>query len=227
MASYDLTKESPPRFIRRIGDHVLQGSNNTLIVLGTDRPGNQDSGKKGKDAGTIHLVSGRKSEDPSFADDASFIYISAGTDIDKNLSLQKISSETGPAIALKSDHVRIVGRKTSRVFVGENDYFVLKSGEATIESSTIKLGKDAKEPLILGTTYRQNEIQLNNKLSGFFDQIQALLIAAEASINANTFGVTSGGNLAQAAAIVGQCSQALKDFEGNSGRYLSKVSKTV
>lgn len=66
--------EDVPRFKKRPGDQVLQGSNNTLIVLGTDRTGptsdiedgpdgKRSKGKPSKDkkgkAGTIDIVVGR------------------------------------------------------------------------------------------------------------------------------------------------------------------------
>ena len=74
--------EEVPRFTARPGDHVIQGSNNTLIVLGTDRTstaaetetnpdaktrkGKRVKGKPEKDAkkksGTIDIVVGRGQE---------------------------------------------------------------------------------------------------------------------------------------------------------------------
>ena len=53
------TGEPVPRFSKRAGDYVLQGSNNTLIVLGEDRDGSlaTDISLKGK--GTIDIVAGR------------------------------------------------------------------------------------------------------------------------------------------------------------------------
>lgn len=76
--------EDVPRFTARPGDHAIQGSNNTLIVLGTDRTssaaetetkpdaktrkGKRAKGKPEKDAkkkaGTIDIVVGR-GQDPS------------------------------------------------------------------------------------------------------------------------------------------------------------------
>jgi hypothetical protein len=70
--------EPVPRFNKRPGDFVAQGSNNTLLVLGTDRTGpaaNYSSGtatgkpssdKSGK-AGTITLVAGRGQKDATAA----------------------------------------------------------------------------------------------------------------------------------------------------------------
>lgn len=57
----DVTLEAVPRFTKRPGDTVLQGSNNTLIVLGEDRVGSsikKDEEKK-EAAGAIDIVVGR------------------------------------------------------------------------------------------------------------------------------------------------------------------------
>ncbi len=60
-AAYGLHETEPvPRFIKKPGDHVLQGSNNTLICLGQDRSGtiNEEQDIK-KFSGTIDMVAGR------------------------------------------------------------------------------------------------------------------------------------------------------------------------
>lgn len=58
--------------------------------------------------------------DPDFLVDASRVYVSSNTEIDKKLGLDKISPkgfekkfepQSGPAVAVKSDHIRIVARK--------------------------------------------------------------------------------------------------------------------
>jgi hypothetical protein len=59
------TFEQVPRFNKRPHDLVLQGGNNTLVVLGTDRigpikqPENAQTNERTKFAGTIDLVAGR------------------------------------------------------------------------------------------------------------------------------------------------------------------------
>jgi hypothetical protein len=56
-ASEYITYESIPRFRKRPGDIALEGTNNTLIVLGTDRSGSL--GKSKHEAGAIDIVAGR------------------------------------------------------------------------------------------------------------------------------------------------------------------------
>lgn len=55
------TYEAVPRFRKRPGDVVLEGSNNSLIVLGTDRPGpiSIDDKKTLESSGLIDIVVGR------------------------------------------------------------------------------------------------------------------------------------------------------------------------
>lgn len=81
-ASKIVTKEAVPRFRKRPGDLLLQGSNNAAIIIGTDRTGPvlRVTGSNGRDiiekAGTLDLVAGigsvrklptSETEDPSEA----------------------------------------------------------------------------------------------------------------------------------------------------------------
>jgi hypothetical protein len=60
-------KEAIPRFTKRPGDHVIQGSNNTLIWLGIERPNaiadsssaNKIDNESNKNRGCIDIVAGR------------------------------------------------------------------------------------------------------------------------------------------------------------------------
>jgi hypothetical protein len=55
----DFTPAPVPRFTKRPGDSVLQGSNNTLIVLGEDRTGSSIKDEIRESAGAIDIVVGR------------------------------------------------------------------------------------------------------------------------------------------------------------------------
>lgn len=154
--------ESVPRYRKRPGDTAFQGSNNTLVVLGTDRTGRTadfetspkgkkvkskpDKDKKGL-AGTIDIVAGRgrskKTEakeidnslgrkeaskrkadenreegDPDFALDLSRMYVSMNTDADGNFEINFSNKESpGPATIIKTDHIRLIARKTAKILV--------------------------------------------------------------------------------------------------------------
>ena len=113
--------ESVPRFKKRPGDVVLEGSNNTLIVLGRDRNGSASTAELKKNSGTIDIVSGRGQTDltsgnkvindlvneelskhgsslkrnegnPDFKNDKSRIYVSQNTKVDENFDLAKNNS---------------------------------------------------------------------------------------------------------------------------------------
>jgi len=59
------------------------------------------------------------------ASDASRIYISQQTDIDQNFGLPTThgTSTTGhAAIGIKSDHIRVIGRSTVRLYAGKGNY---------------------------------------------------------------------------------------------------------
>lgn len=173
-----MTYEPIPRFKKRPGDLALEGSNNTLIVLGTDRTGpyaeqvKDPAGKSKKtlkktsnfdsNAGSIDLVAGRgqtpltggknaisqrvsdksqfKSEldkldtiqtegDPDLLNDKSRILISQKTSIDKNINLDafnsqldvKDSADGDASILLRSDKIRISGRKDAQIIVNDTN----------------------------------------------------------------------------------------------------------
>jgi hypothetical protein len=141
--SYDVIVEQVPKFVRRYGDYVAEGSNNALIVLGTDRAasgqasiddglGHIDASGKGEGTGTIHLIAGRADSDPDFSADKSFVYVTMKSNVDDNLEISSIqkSSNAVPAVVLKSDFVRIVSRVDTKICVNDDDkHYVFLSGD--------------------------------------------------------------------------------------------------
>ena len=120
----------PVHFIRRSGDWSQEGGNNTLIVMGTDRcvpsgPASIDDGLGrteadggGKGTGTIIAVAGRKDlkgGNPDINADDATLYISQKTKVDENLGTTFETTDTGPAVAVKSDHLRAVFRKNLKI----------------------------------------------------------------------------------------------------------------
>lgn len=196
--------ESVPRFRKRPGDTVMQGSNNTLLVLGTDRTGRsaefesspmgkRAKGKPTKDkkglSGTIDIVAGRgrskstapkevdntlgrkeaskrkadenvSEGDPDFGADLSRVYISMNTDADGNFAVNLSTKENpGPATVIKSDHVRLIARKSVKILVqpsfnspeSECAGVVIKGGDIIFVPSSdgyIKLGKNASKAIL-------------------------------------------------------------------------------
>lgn len=154
--SADLVQEDVPGFVRRIGDWFAQGSNNALIFLGTDRAkngpasiddglGSVKSAGAGKGTGSALVVVGRKDKDgnPDFKSDSAYLYLSMNTDGDVNCgSTMEGDAGKGAYGIMKSDGVRIVGRKTAKI-VGGNGFVTIKDGETVVDNGKIKLGKNA------------------------------------------------------------------------------------
>lgn len=183
MSTHKVIERVPPKFVRRNGDWVQEGGNNTLIVMGTDRAapgpaspdmglGTVESSGGGRGTGTIHAVVGRRDNDPDLSADDSFLYLSQRTDADSNLRLSANgATDNTPAAILKSGAVRLVARQNIRISLdGEGGYvFIdadqieiklgpsflrLKGGKVTVEAGTIELGKGAgPEHVILGDTF--------------------------------------------------------------------------
>ena len=136
----DIVLEDVPRFVKRIGDNVTEGSNNTIIILGRDRaangPASRDSGL-GKDpgSGTIHLIAGRKAQDPDLKSDDSFLYLSRKTKADSNLNIsEEIKSDDKPSAILKSDVLRLVGRKDIKICANDDDKHFISMDRAKIKT---------------------------------------------------------------------------------------------
>ena len=161
--SAEFVPETVPKFHARVGDRVIEGSNNALIVLGRDRPDNKDSGER-ESAGTIDIVVGRipDSSDMSLVDDKSRIYLTMNSDVDENFNID-VGDGSGPsaAIVIKSDEIRIVARNGMKIVVDD--------GDVTIDAKTINLGNKASEPAVLGDT-------LVDLIGQIVDQIVAMTV---------------------------------------------------
>jgi len=126
-ASRMMQYEPVPRFKKRPGDVALEGSNNTLIVLGTDRNGpvseyedtqneNNEIGgfapvyptyDQDKAAGSIDLVAGRGYTKATGGEAASLISLESGQELNKVLEKHKpVPSEGDPDF--RGDRSRIL-----------------------------------------------------------------------------------------------------------------------
>ena len=165
--SYDLVKEDVPGFIKRIGDRVIFGSNNVTVVLGTDRASPSDAGldagyghinspDKGVKAGAYHIIVGREGQNPNFDTDKGYIYVSMRTDIDTNAGTpQEFETNDVPGTIIKSDAVRIVGRKDIKL-VASDTYMTMADTSVVLGGEKIFFGAgDATEPVILGNKHQK------------------------------------------------------------------------
>ena len=126
-------KEGAPIYDEAPSERVLKGDNqDTLIVLGRDRPYSFGSGKgaQGGKCGRIHLIAGLAAGSqlkdntytgPNLITDASTVYISQRTNIDEYFGLPigtEQSSKNKSGIGIKADHVRIIGREHVKIYAG-------------------------------------------------------------------------------------------------------------
>ena len=138
----DRILEAHPNYNAAPSEQVIEGENNTFVVMGRDRPAGLKSGYGGKGdshSGRIDIVAGMqgtsaKEEDevgqrlytnPDTILDAARIYISQKTDIDDNFHIKegKVGSpKTRSAVAIKADGVRIIGREGIKLVTGTDKY---------------------------------------------------------------------------------------------------------
>ena len=142
---HDALFEAVPKRINAPSEHVIEGTNNTWIVLGRDRPASLGSGYGAtgvNNAGAIDICVGMMAGSktgaqqisnvhPNMASDAARIYISAKTDIDENFGLsdgkqQKLnegSTKGKSGIGIKADGVRIVARANGiKLITGKGNF---------------------------------------------------------------------------------------------------------
>lgn len=124
--------EALPEYKKSMTETVFQGSNNSFIVLGRDRPGNMYSGYGGRGAtgaGRIDLIAGLsssdiedgRSENPNFALDAARIYVSQMADIDRYMGLAETPRQAPPGrstVGIKADTVRLHAREDIKIVTG-------------------------------------------------------------------------------------------------------------
>jgi hypothetical protein len=158
--------EVVPRYPVHNADFSLQGSNNSLIVLGSSAT----LGNKSVKSGMIDIVAGRgqgTATKPTsefqnvrsytevdktaklnpdegnldLASDLSRIHVSMNINADAMFGIEaNEDSEDGPSIVLKTDHIRLLARKDMKIIVGSSDdpsSIILKSnGDIIITPSS-------------------------------------------------------------------------------------------
>jgi len=168
-------QEAVPRLVRQPGDLIVQGSNNTSVLLGsstnaagqgivdivaghnletipvTNTRGNQEVDK-------TQVASNDGSSD--FVLDKSRLYLAMSDNADSNFSININGiggSGSGACTVIKSDQVRLIARNDIKITVGDTGAgIVIKSnGEIVIipaATSVIKLGGDDADKAILCQT---------------------------------------------------------------------------
>ena len=153
----DPLHEDVPRLRRRVGDNLLAGANNTVVLLGRDRPGSIESGYgSSPGAGAIHLIVGRKGEDPAPADDRATVYMSATTDPDAVAGTSGIGSVSRgvSAVVGRADCIRLSARTDLKISVGRAYLTMAQDGTVTIDGD-VHLGAHAAQRIIRGDAFAE------------------------------------------------------------------------
>lgn len=192
----DKLVEPIPTFIRAPCEKVFEGENNAWITLGRDRPGDLLSGYGGAghtECGTIDIVAGRRSAnvkeyDNSLFDekqvfthnnireDASRIYISQKTDLDKNFHLSPVGKQetsSKAAVAIKSDNVALIARESIKFVTGVDSKNSRGAPQISIPGIYLVAGNDTDglQAIPLG----DNLVECIEKLVFHIDSLTAAL----------------------------------------------------
>jgi len=134
-ASKLMSYEAVPRFKKRPGDIALEGTNNTLIVLGTDRTGPLEKTKN--ESGSIDIVVGRGQTDDTFGKEVPTTSIKdakgkkKGTELKKELNKSlDIKREKEGDPDFKNDRSRILVSQLTNV----DQNFGLKSFSESLKT---------------------------------------------------------------------------------------------
>lgn len=154
-------KEDVPSFLKRQGDRVVAGSNNNMLIFGTDRVSTLESGhghvnssNKGVGAGSMYAVVGMVGENYSLKDDKTFIYMSMKNDVDNNISSkEEFVTNNVPSMILKSDSIRMLARNDFKIIVGDA-YITIKNGKVVVDGD-LQLGSGAVERIIKGDSFKK------------------------------------------------------------------------
>lgn len=130
-----------PSFLRRLTDKILEGTNRTRIVLGTDRKdlissGYGDGGQNDVESGAIDIVAGYKNQNPSFQEDRARIYLSSKSNPDENLELEQGPKVQGESVIIsKAENNYILAANNLKILCGENTILINKDGTIQIQSN--------------------------------------------------------------------------------------------
>lgn len=102
-----IIEDDIPNFECRMGDRVIEGTNNALVYISRDRPNAGDSGYEEK-AGLVYIVAGRKGKDIDLKDDLSYIYVCQKTDVDDNLGDDENPKKEVSAEIIKTNSLRVL-----------------------------------------------------------------------------------------------------------------------
>jgi hypothetical protein len=181
--------EPVQKYIQSSNEKVIQGQNNSWIVLGRDRPASRLSGYGGigdTQCVAIDIVVGRMGSkpnsemwtDPDFTKDGARIYISHKTDIDENFSLAegKVGvSRAKSGIGIKADAVRVIAREGIKLVTGTDG----ENSQGGVVDTTLGIdiiagnNEEELQPMVKG----QNAAAALDKLVKHVESLSGILSA--------------------------------------------------
>lgn len=170
--------ENIPFYNQAAVEQVIEGKNNSSIVLGRDRPAGIMSGYGGKGvkkAGSVDIVAGRTSAiikkfdkegnkvltDPSMEYDAARVSVIQKTDVDENFNLPGKRIRGRSTVVLKADTIRQVARGGIKLVTNADKY------DSTGELKILKEGVE----LIANDGNNMQAIPLGNNLAEVINDI--------------------------------------------------------
>jgi len=125
----DVSGNTIPKFNKGHDEHVLNGSDNSMIRLGRDRHGEIGSGY---DSGAVDIIVGRSGQNPSY-DDAAREVLVEKTDIDSHLQTpNNINTNESSAKAIVADTIRIKARKDIVIWLNDSVWISFKDNKIEI-----------------------------------------------------------------------------------------------
>jgi len=208
--------EPVPNYNSTPSEKIIDGGNNSSIVLGRDRPAGRFSGYSGKgatQAGSIDIVVGRGASagvkevnkdgdkvfvDPNFKVDAARIHISQKTDIDDNFDI--VPGEVGKSVSksgvgIKADGVRIVGRESIKLVTGTDSTNCQGGSIGNIKGIDLIAGNSEKDiqPIPKGNNLKDainRLVEHQKSLTGIVESFLTAQMAFNSAITAHTHPVT-------------------------------------
>lgn len=194
----DNLTEPFPQYLSTPCEKIIEGRNNSTIVMGRDRTGDRLSGYGGQghtQCGSIDVIVGRMGylarevnktqellwSDPNFKYDSARIYISQKTDVDDAFELApgtigNIKSRS--SIGLKADQIRLIGREGIKIITGTDKRNSQGGLIESVNGIDLIAGNDSSDmqPLPKGNN-------LTDSMDSMVDHLQKILGIIDSFLN--------------------------------------------
>lgn len=120
--------------------------------------------------------------DPDFLNDKSRLYITAKSNIDENFNISVGNPAiSAPAIALKTDHIRLIANKDLKIIVGSTSILINSNGEIILTpGSLIKLGGETAS---LAVARETDPVMPDSNMIAWMTQVSSILTTLGAVVS--------------------------------------------